>query len=350
MFNKIQAVLIEGRWVPARAIAVLGLWLVISSSYTCHILGQESSVDPLPSWNDGATKQRIVEFVEMTTQSDSPQFVASAERIAVFDNDGTLWAEQPIYFQALFGVDRIRAMAPQHPRWREQEPFASVIRDGLAALAETDEAGVIQLLAATHTGMTTEEFSDTVRRWIATARHPQTGRKYTEMVYQPMLELLDYLRAAGYKTYIVSGGGIEFMRAWTEEVYGIPPEQVIGSSVKLKYEMRDGVPVLVKQPEVQHINDNAGKPMGIHWQIGWRPIMAFGNSDGDLEMLQWTTAGKGARLGAIVHHTDVEREWAYDRDSHIGRLDAALDAASESGWLVVDMQRDWKVVFPPLLP
>lgn len=328
-------------------VTALGLWIAaLGLGMTCDVVGQERSADPLPSWNDGATKQKIVEFVQATTRTGSPQFVPPAERIAVFDNDGTLWAERPLYFQAMFVVDRVRVMAPRHPQWRDQEPFASVILDGPAALAKADMAGVVQLLAATHAGMTTEEFSDAVRQWIATARHPQTGRKYTAMVYQPMLELLDYARASGYKTYIVSGGGVEFMRVWTEEVYGIPPEQVIGSSVKLEYEMRDGVSVLVKQPEPQHINDHVGKPMGIHWHIGRRPVIAFGNSDGDLEMLQWTTAASGPRLGAIVHHTDAEREWAYDRDSHIGRLDKALDAAPKAGWLVIDMKTQWKRIFP----
>jgi phosphoglycolate phosphatase-like HAD superfamily hydrolase len=334
-----------------RTFATVGLLIavaVLASTYP--LLGQDASADPLPSWKDNSTKKRIVEFIEATTRPDSPQLVRIADRIAVFDNDGTLWAEQPVYFQAIFAVDRIRALAPRNPEWHSQEPFASVIQDGLKSLARTDEAGVIQLLAATHAGMTTEEFDETVRQWIATARHPETGRPYTEMIYQPMLELLEYLRENGYKTYIVSGGGVEFMRAWVEEVYGIPPEQVIGSSAKFEFEIRDSKPVLVKQAEIHHINDHAGKPMGIHRHIGRRPVIAFGNSDGDLQMLQWTAAGRRDRLGALIHHTDDEREYAYDRDSHIGRLDKALDVAEESGWLVVDMKRDWKVVFPPPMP
>jgi phosphoglycolate phosphatase-like HAD superfamily hydrolase len=271
--------------------------------------------DALPSWNDGAAKQAIVNFVEKVTKEGSPDFVPAPERVAVFDNDGTLWAEQPMYFQGLFLFDRVKALAPQHPEWNEKEPFASLLKGDMKGVAAAGEKGALAMLAATHTGMTTEEFTKTVTDWITTEKHPKTGRLYTEMVYQPMLELLAYLRANGFKTFIVSGGGIEFMRPWTERVYGIPPEQVVGSSGKLKFEMRDGTPVLVKLPEVELIDDKEGKPVGIQSHIGRRPIAAFGNSDGDLQMLEWTTAGSGGRFALIVHHTDAEREWAYDRTS-----------------------------------
>jgi phosphoglycolate phosphatase-like HAD superfamily hydrolase len=284
--------------------------------------------------------------VEKVTREGSPDFVPPSERIATFDNDGTLWAEQPLYFQLLFVIDRVKALAPTHPEWKEQEPFASVLKGDLKGVAAAGEKGALAMLAATHTGMTIEEFNKTVTDWITTAKHPKTGRLLTEMVYQPMLELLTYLRANGFKTFIVSGGGIEFMRPWTEKVYGIPPEQVVGSSGKLKFEMRDGKPVLVKLPEINLIDDKEGKPVGIQTHIGRRPIAAFGNSDGDLQMLQWTVSGAGARFALLVHHTDAEREFAYDRTSHIGKLDKALDEATAKGWTVVSMKEDWKTIFP----
>jgi phosphoglycolate phosphatase-like HAD superfamily hydrolase len=300
---------------------------------------------PLPSWNDGKAKQSIVAFVDKVTKKGSPDFVPAPERIATFDNDGTLWAEQPMYFQFFFALDRVKALAPQHPEWKDKEPFASLLKgDVKGALAGGDRA-MLELVMATHTGMTTEEFEKIVKDWIATAKHPVTKRPFTEMVYQPMLELLAYLRVNGFKTFIVSGGGIEFMRPWVEKTYGIPPEQVVGSSVKTKFELRDGKPVLVRLPEVNFIDDNVGKPVGINQHIGRRPIAAFGNSDGDLQMLQWTTAGTGARLALIVHHTDAAREWAYDRQSSIGKLDKALDEAKAKGWTVVDMKNDWKRIF-----
>jgi len=304
------------------------------------------AADPLASWNDTASKKAIVTFVERVTKSGSPDFVPPAERIATFDQDGTLWAEQPMYFQFFFALDRVKALAPQHPEWKEKEPFASLLKgDVKGALAGGDRA-LLEIVMATHAGMTTEEFAHTVKEWIATARHPKTGRLFTEMVYQPMLELLAYLRANGFKTFIVSGGGIEFMRPWTEKVYGIPPEQVIGGSIKTKFELRDGKPVLVRLPEINFIDDREGKPIAINQHIGRRPIAAFGNSDGDLQMLQWTTAGSGARFALLVHHTDAEREWAYVRASPIGRLDKALDEAQAKGWTVVDMKNDWKIIFP----
>ncbi|MEY3372069.1 MAG: hypothetical protein RLZZ537_537 [Pseudomonadota bacterium] len=304
------------------------------------------AADPLPSWQDGAAKKSIVDFVEDTTRKNSPDFVPVAERVAVFDNDGTLWSEQPMYFQAFFIFDRIKALAPEHPEWKTKEPFASVLRGDMKSALAGGEHALMEMAMATHAGTTTEQFDAIVRNWVASAKHPKTGRLYTEMVYLPMLEVLRYLRANGYRTYIVSGGGIEFMRPWTEAVYGIPPEQVIGSSIKTKFEMRDGVPVLARLPELNFIDDKEGKPVAINQHIGRRPIAAFGNSDGDLQMLQWTAAGKGRRFALYVHHTDADREWAYDRDSHIGRLDKGLDEAAARGWTVVDMKKDWKQVYP----
>jgi len=302
--------------------------------------------ESLPSWNDTGTKQAIVTFVEQVTTAGSPDFVRPAERIAVFDNDGTLWSEQPVYFQALFAFDRVKALAPRHPEWREQEPFASVLRGEFDKVLAGGTHALLEMGMATHAGMTTDEFQAIVSDWITTARHPTTGRRYTEMVFQPMLELLDYLRANGFKTFVVSGGGIEFMRPWVETVYGIPPEQIVGSSIKTQYEVRSGVPVLVRLPELNFIDDKSGKPVGINQHIGRRPILAFGNSDGDFEMLEWTTSGPGRRLGVIVHHTDADREWAYDRDSHVGRLVRGLDEAEKRGWVIVDMKNDWATIYP----
>jgi phosphoserine phosphatase len=304
------------------------------------------AANPLPSWQDGATKNAIVDFVDRVTKQDSPDFVPQPERIAVFDNDGTLWSEQPMYFQLFFAIDRVKALAPQHPEWKSKEPFASILKgDVKAALAGGDHAA-LEIVMATHAGVTTTEFEKIVKEWIANAKHPTTHRLYTEMVYQPMLELLAYLRANGFKTFIVSGGGIEFMRPWADAVYGVPPEQVIGSSIKTKFEMRDGAPVLERLPEINFIDDKEGKPVAINGFIGRRPIAAFGNSDGDLQMLQWTTAGDGPRFALYVHHTDGVREWAYDRKSSVGRLDKGLDEAQAKGWTVVDMKKDWKVIYP----
>jgi phosphoglycolate phosphatase-like HAD superfamily hydrolase len=304
-----------------------------------------AAADPLPSWNHTAPRQAIVAFVEKVTKEGSSDFVPIPERIAVFDNDGTLWAEQPMYFQAFFVFERNKALAPQHPEWKDKEPFASVLRGDMKTALAGGERALLEMVMATHAGMTTEEFEKSVIDWLATAKHPKTGKPFTEMVYQPMLELLVYLRANGFKTFIVSGGGIEFMRPWAEKVYGIPPEQIIGSSIKSKYELRDGKPVIVKLPELNFIDDKGGKPVGIHHHIGRRPIFAAGNSDGDFEMLEWTTAGKGSRLGMIIHHTDAEREFAYDRESHIGKLDKGLDEADAKGWIITDMKSDWQTVF-----
>jgi phosphoglycolate phosphatase-like HAD superfamily hydrolase len=302
--------------------------------------------DPLPSWNDTGPKKSIIAFVEEVTKEGAPGFVPAEQRIATFDNDGTLWAEQPMYFQLAFALDRIKELAPEHPEWKDKEPFASLLKGDLKGVFAGGEHAIAEIVMATHAGMTSEEFELIAKNWIDTAKHPKSGRLYREMVYQPMLELLAYLRANGFKTFIVSGGGIEFMRPWTQVTYGIPPEQVIGSSIKTKFEMRDGRPVLVRLPEINFIDDKAGKPVGIQMHIGRRPIAAFGNSDGDLQMLQWSCLADGARFCLIVHHTDAEREWAYDRQSHIGKLDKALDEAKINGWTVVDMKEDWKVVFP----
>jgi len=302
--------------------------------------------DPLPSWNDGKAKQTIVAFVAKVTKEGAPDFVPPAERIAVFDNDGTLWPEQPMYFQLLFALDRVKVLAPQHPEWQDKEPFASLLKGDVKGALAGGERALAEILMATHAGMSTEEFAKIVQDWVATAKHPVTKRSYTEMVYQPMLEVLAYLRANGFKTFIVSAGGIEFMRPWAEKVYGVPPEQVVGSSIKTRFEWRDGQPVLMRLPELNFIDEKAGKPVGINEHIGRRPIAAFGNSDGDREMLQWTTAGKGARLALLVHHTDAEREWAYDRTSAMGRLDKALDETQARGWTVVSMKDDWKRIFP----
>ncbi len=305
-----------------------------------------TAAGPLPSWNDGAARQRILDFVTKVTDPAGAFFVPPAERIAVFDNDGCLWSEQPVYVQLAFALDRVKALAPQHPEWQTQEPFASLLKGDVGSALAGGEQAIAQIIMATHAGTTTEEFATIVQDWLATARHPVTGRPYTGMVYQPMLEVLAHLRANGFKTFIVSGGGIEFMRPWTERVYGIPPEQVVGSSIKMKYELRDGRPVLVRLPEINFIDDKAGKPVGIQQHIGRRPIIAFGNSDGDFEMLEWTTAGEGPRLGVIVHHDDAGREVAYDRKSHIGRLDRGLDEAGRRGWVLVSMKDDWRSIYP----
>ncbi|MGX9993591.1 HAD family hydrolase (plasmid) [Rhizobium sp. Z1P35] len=311
-----------------------------------HATSAFSQSDPLPSWNDTASKVAIVSFVEKVTGQGSPDFVPETERIAVFDNDGTLWVEHPMYVQLAFALDRVKTLAPQHPEWKETQPFKAVLDGDMKTLAASGEKGLVELIMTTHAGMTSSDFQKIVTDWLAAARDPKFKRPYTELVYQPMVELLAYLRANGFKTFIVSGGGIEFMRPWAEKVYGVPPEQVIGSSIKTEFRMQDDMPTLYRLPEVNFIDDKAGKPVGINQQIGRRPIAAFGNSDGDFQMLQWTTmAGAPARLGVLIHHTDAEREYAYDRDTEFGRLDKALDAAAITGWTVVDMKADWKQVF-----
>lgn len=314
----------------------------------CMILQGILFADPLPSWHHAESKKAIIEFVGKTTTPGSPNYVDPASRIATFDNDGCLWSEQPMYFQAIYIFDRIKELAPEHPEWKTTEPFASVLKGDLKAALSGGEEALLKMAMATHAGLTDEEFRAAVRSWLDTARHPKTGRRYDQMVYQPMLELLAYLRAEDFKTFIVSGGGIDFMRVFAEEVYGIPPEQVIGSSIKAGYELRDGKPVIVKLPELNFIDDKEGKPVGIHQHIGRRPIFAAGNSDGDFQMLEWTTAGKGPRFGLLVHHDDAEREWAYDRDSHIGKLARGLDEGPGRGWTIVSMKNDWARVYPSL--
>ncbi len=333
---------------PQRYLLSITLSLVASVALLQVAMAQN---DPLPSWNNTGAKTAVIKFVDRVTAKDSADFVAAEERIAVFDNDGTLWSEQPVYFQGLFALDRVRAMAPKHPEWKTTEPFKSVIAGDMKGLMATGKQGLAKVIAASHANMTAEEFADSVARWLETARHPTTGKRYDEMVFQPMLELLDYLRANDFKTFLVSGGGIDFMRVFAERVYGVPPEQVVGSEIDATFEMRDGIPTIVKVPKLVLVDDKAGKPIGIYRHIGRRPLVAGGNSDGDLQMLQYTTIARNAsdttpRFGLIVHHTDAEREFAYDRDSHMGRLDAALDEAGKRGWLVVDMKNDWKTIYP----
>jgi phosphoserine phosphatase len=323
--------------------AVVG-WIVVAT-ILCGSTAVWAQSDPLPSWNEGDAKRAIIEFVTRMTTAGGSDFVPPSERIATFDNDGTLWIEQPVYVQFAFALDRVRALAPLHPEWKDQQPFKAVLEGDMATVAAAGEHGAAEIVAATHAGMTPEQFQQTVKEWLATAKHPRYNRRYDELVYQPMLEVLAYMRANGFKTFIVSGGGIEFLRAFAEERYGIPPEQVVGSSIVTKFERRDGRPILFRLPQVNFVDDGPGKPVGINQHIGRRPIAAFGNSDGDLEMLQWTTESGGRRLGVVVHHTDAEREYAYDRQSKVGHLDKALDAAAVDRWTVVDMKRDWKTVF-----
>lgn len=304
--------------------------------------------DPLPSWNESGARRAILDFVRRAATPGSPDFVPPEARIATFDNDGTLWAEQPLYFQLAFALDEVKRLAPQHPEWRNREPFRSILAGDRKGVMASGEKGLGQIVAATHAGMSTEAFAETVKNWFEIARHPTLGRPYDQLVYQPQLELLAFLRANGFKTFIVSGGGVEFMRVFAERSYGIPPEQVVGSSGVVTYATGpDGKPVLLKQAKVEFVDDGPGKPVGINRFIGRRPILAFGNSDGDLQMLQYTAAGGGARLPLLLHHTDAGREWAYDRRSPIGKLDKALDEAAARNWQVVDMKADWKVVFPP---
>jgi len=324
--------------------------LMMAAAFVCSmtfLAPAAQAADQLPSWNDGNTKQSILAFVQNVTTPGGKSFVPVSERIATFDNDGTLWSEQPMYFQLLFALDRVKALAPQHPEWKTTEPFASLLKGDMKNALAGGEKSILEIVMATHADMTTDEFDKIVKDWMATAKHPKTGKPLTEMVYQPMLELLAYLRANGFKTFIVSGGGIEFMRPWTEKVYGIPPEQVIGSSIKTKFETRYGKPALVRMPEINFIDDKAGKPVGINQHIGRRPIAAFGNSDGDRQMLEWTQAGGGARLMMLVHHDDAKREFVYGAQSHIGTFSNALmGEAKQNSWTVISMKKDWKVIFP----
>lgn len=340
----------EGRYPSpskhTRGLPLAFIRLLILLTAILAPINMAHAADALPSWNDGPTKKAIITFVEKVTDKGSPDYVPPADRIAVFDNDGNLWAEKPVYFQLLFAIDRVRALAPKHPEWQNEQPFKAAIEGDVKTLLASGKEGLLKLIAASHAGMSASEFRETVADWVETARHPRFDKKYTELVYQPMLQLLDYLRSNGFTTYIVSGGGIEFLRTWSERVYGIPPAQVIGSSIQTEYDVVDGPPILFRLPKTNFINDKAGKPIGINQHIGKRPIFASGNSDGDFEMLEWVTSGDGARFGLILHHTDVDREYAYDRESHVGRLDKALDEAADRGWTVIDMKNDWKEVFP----
>jgi phosphoglycolate phosphatase-like HAD superfamily hydrolase len=321
------------------------LWPNLFFMVAMSVTAAPAADDPLPSWNDGPARTAIVRFVGEVTRHGGPDFVPAEERVATFDNDGTLWSEQPYYNQVAFALDRVKALAGQHPEWRERTPFRYVLDGDIKAILAGTPRDRLELIAASHAGMTTDEFEQIVKDWTATARHPRFNKPYTDLGYRPMRELLEYLRASGFRTYIVSGGGVEFMRPWAERAYGIPPEQVVGSTIKIKYELREGQPVLIRLAEIDFIDDGAGKPVGIYRHIGRRPILAFGNSDGDYEMLRWTTAGPGRRLGLLLHHTDARREWAYDRQAAVGRLGRALDEAPARGWVVVDMKADWRKVF-----
>jgi phosphoserine phosphatase len=325
--------------LAAAIIALLGLFtLTFSSVYA-------KQPDPLPSWAEGPTKSAIIQFVQDVTEQGGPHYVRPEERIATFDNDGTLWVEYPMYTQVLFAFDRVKELAPQHPEWKTKQPFKALLEGDMKTVGASGMKGLMEIVLATHSGMTAAEFEKTASNWLATHKHPRFKRLYTESVYQPQLELLAYLRANGFKTFIVSGGGIAFMRPMTEKTYGIPPEQVVGSSVVTEFQIKDGKLVLVRMPKIDFINDKAGKPVGIYEHIGRRPILAFGNSDSDMQMIQYTMAGEGRRLGLFVHHTDSEREYAYDRKSHVGTLDKALDQADTNGWIIVDMKKDWKRIF-----
>jgi phosphoserine phosphatase len=314
---------------------------LVIQTFSIHTVFAQTT-DPLPSWNEGKTKQNIIQFVKAVTETESPDFIKPVDRIATFDNDGTLWSEKPFYFQLFFAIDRIKTLAPQHPEWKTTEPFKAILENDLQTLKQTDKEGLLKLIMASHTGMTDEEFDAIVLDWINTAKHPRFKRHFKELVYQPMLELLSYLRANGFKTFIVSGGGIDFMRPWASEVYGIPSEQIVGSSIVVTYENGK----ILREPKINFIDDKEGKPVGIHYHIGKRPVAAFGNSDGDLAMLQYTDANTARTLKMYIHHTDAKREWAYDRNTHVGRLDKGLDYAKEHGWSIVDMQNDWKVIYP----
>lgn len=304
------------------------------------------AADPLPSWNEGPSKKQIIEFVQAVTAEGSKDYVKPAERIAVFDNDGTLWTEQPAYFEVLFAFDEVKRLAPQHPDWKTTQPFKAVLEGDHQALAATGMDGLLKIIGATHTGVSTEAFIDNAKNWLKQARHPKTGKPFNQMIYQPMLEMLDYLRSQQFKTYIVSGGDTAFMRAFAEEVYGVPPEQVIGSNFVTQFQLNNGQPQVLRTAKLAHNDDGPGKPESIDAIIGRRPILAFGNSDGDLQMLQWTAAGKGKRFMGLVHHTDAKREWAYDRNSQVGRLDKALDQARTQHWTVVDMASEWRRIYP----
>jgi len=334
-----------------KQISKMNYWvfgIVLFSMVACTDTPQvaEDIADPLPSWNPGNTKEAILDFVQDVSNEQSQNFVPVEDRIAVFDNDGNLWSEQPAYFQLFFAIDRVKELAPEHPEWLTTQPFQSILEDDLETFASFGEHGILEVVMATHAGNTTEEFESVVAEWLVNARHSRFNRPYTDLVYQPMLELIAYLQGNDFKTFIVSGGGIDFMRVWVEDIYGIPNDQVVGSCIKTEFVMEEGIPVIRRLAELNFIDDKAGKPVGINRFIGRKPIFSSGNSDGDLQMMQYTDSGKGRRFMLYLHHTDAEREWAYDRESHIGRLDKGLDEAEEKGWTVIDMKKDWKVVYP----
>lgn len=341
-----------------KTINILGLSILISFIISCKSTTESNpetinqlsenveKSDPLPSWNEGATKTSIINYVEDVSNVESENFIPIPDRIATFDNDGNLWSEQPAYFQLFFAIDRVKALVHMHPEWKTEQPFKAVVENNMDELLKHGEHGLLQIVMATHTGNTTDEFEAIVKEWLSTAKHPTQNRPYTELVYQPMLELINYLQENDFKTFIVSGGGIEFMRPWVEEVYGIPRDQIIGSSIKTEYDYNDGNPVIKRLPELDFIDDKEGKPEGINKFIGRKPVFASGNSDGDLQMMRWAASNGLKSFMLYVHHTDSVREWAYDRDSHIGRLDKGLDEANAKGWTVIDMKNDWKVVYP----
>lgn len=315
-------------------------------AFLLSMIGGHALADPLPSWNEGETKSRLIDFVTAVSDPEGPDYVTPADRIATFDNDGTLWAEQPVYFQLIYAVDQVAKMGEADPSILTSDALKAAAAKDYKALLATGKEGLVEVLAASHANMPLATFQAEVADWLARERHPQTDMAYDKMLYQPMLELLSYLRDQGFKTYIVSGGGIQFMRVFAEEAYNIPPEQVIGSSITSTYEVVDGVPTIVKGGDLFFVDDKEGKPVAISHHIGKRPILAGGNSDGDFQMLEWTTAGDGPRLGLLVHHTDGDHEWAYDREGHIGVLNRGLDEGPDRGWLIVDMKNDWGRVFP----
>jgi phosphoserine phosphatase len=331
---------------PLRASQLRFLLSGFVATVAICICSVANAADPLPSWNDGPAKKAILEFVAAVANVNGKDYVEPAERIAVFDHDGTLWVEYPMYTQILFAFERVKELAPQHPEWKTTQPFKALLEGDMKTVGASGMKGLMEIVVATHSGMTAAEFEMEASRWLATTKHPKFDRLYSECIYQPQLELLAYLRANGFKTFIVSGGGIQFMRPISEKNYGIPPEQVVGSSAVTEFQIKDGESVLVRQPKIAFVNDKAGKPVGIYEHIGRRPILAFGNSDSDMQMIEYTKAGQGRRLGLFVHHTDADREYAYDRKSHVGTLDKALDQADANGWIIVDMKNDWKTVFP----
>jgi phosphoglycolate phosphatase-like HAD superfamily hydrolase len=331
------------RLIPLPALAACAALLA------AHLLPARRAAerpDPLPSWNDGAAKKALLDFVAKVTDKNGTDYVPPAERIATFDNDGTLWCEQPMYFQVVFVFERVRELAAAHPEWKGKQPFKAVIDGDRKAMAKFTEKEMDQLFAATSAGMTPEEFKATAAKWLGASKHPRFKRPYKELVYQPQLELMKHLRAGGFKVFIVSGGGTDFIRSYAEGAYGVPPEQVVGTSAKTRYDFKDDVARLIKLPEIQSIDDGPGKPININWHIGRRPTLAFGNSDGDKQMLEYTASGKGPRLMLLLHHDDAEREYAYDRKSRVGRLDKAWDEAVRRKWVVVSMKKDFKKVFP----